>query len=225
MHRFFLFFEQENGHFLEFGQEVKAATQGGVVKSIEDSNRTQYTEIDLPADGNSVISVTSNTGNVLNYTVEGKKVKVSVGNGTIYRNDYIYSGLVTGKIYVYGTSSARVWRNYTFPDGTMASKENAFNCLSRSGGSMDGPWSDWYTPTPYDPYDEDESLNIFWGEWGYPGGGHYSEYKFYTSRTPALIYSYDIAVTYSTNYNPTISNSTQGNETFSASSHSSKEVA
>ena len=200
------FGDRENGHFIEVGQEVKAVTI--VTKSIEDANRTQYTEIELPADGNSVLSVTSNTGNVLSYSLEGKTVKVTVGNGTISRNDYIYSGLVSNVIYCSGTATQTRWFPFTFPNGDNANINNAFNVQIRTRGNDEQPWSEWYAVGA-------NNDDFWYGDYSGTVGGHLTEYRFYRYRTPALIYSYNITVNYSTNSNPLITNSTQGNETLS----------
>ncbi len=202
----------ENGHFIEFGQEVRAETN--VTKSIEGSTQTQYTEIELPADAKPVSSVVTDTGRVLNYVVEGGKLKVTVAEGTIYRNGYIYDGLVTNSIYIEGFDDSP---NYGFAFFFLSSTypvtiENSFNVQVRTQRRAEnmqdfGPWSDWRQADRYSN--------------GQLGVNYYLakrealkvEYKIYTIQTPAVIYSYNITVNF--NQPPTITSTTQGDETLS----------
>ncbi|MEK4488006.1 S-layer homology domain-containing protein [Psychrobacillus sp. FSL H8-0484] len=201
---------------------VKVAANSGVKNfmwSVEDINRTQYHELPLPSDFTYVDSVKTDTGNILSYTVDeaNRKLKVTVGSGTRSRNEYQYSGFVTGsageRANQYGQSGFLTW--------LKADNNPMYGMEYRIKYSYNSDWSQWYQGMGRECYSEDTSngqwSNCYYGI-GYSLGGYESvnaEFKGYTNQTTTTYHQYNITLNYTTNNNPILTLDTNSNQILS----------
>jgi len=195
--------------------EVNAAATQSFVVNLDEASRTQYREITLPNDFKSLIGVTTNTGSILTYTLDEaqKKLKVTVGNGSKARTDYIYNGLVTGSNYSGGYCSGT---GYLLWDGSQ-NYYNAEYTVTASNNSSPGYSNGiWYSMGKISSQNNLYGISYSYGlTSGCPGGSISVSFRGYTSQTPVTSYQYAITVNYSTNTSPEINLTTTGNQTLS----------
>jgi len=172
---------------------------------IEGKTQNQTVELYLPPDFKNIQSITTDTGNVLEYTVDKatKKLKVSVGNGANKREDVKYSGektdfrhAETGKF----TEGYMMWERATTPD-----LYNVQVRLLRDGAT---DWTEWMTPEIYAGY-------YAWGYVLYDNAKLTAEFRGYTQRTEEIFYQYKININYYSNSQPVTTVSSPDNQRLS----------
>lgn len=182
------------------------------VYDVELSSRTQYHELTLPSDFRQVENISTSTGNVLSYVIDGNKLKITLGNGTITRNEHQYSGSLTG--YGHAGSNSRGFDTWYLIDGNAP----LYNVQYRT--SQGGNWSDvWYSAgiDCFAQHGDGSWSSCYWGTSydNFGRSGYSIEYKANTQRTTTTYYQYKITLNYSVNTIPTLNLSTPNNQRLS----------